>query len=277
MDVSGNPNRLAPFLRWVGGKQQLIAKLLPLLPDDFGERVYREPFLGGASLYFATLPRRAHLSDLNKHLVDCYRQIRDRPVSVARVLEAHAKRDCETHYYLVRDQYNNSRESASQAARFIYLNKTCYNGVFRVNIRGVFNVPYGFKEKPAIPSRKAIVAISRALKRTNLGTCDYVQALAKASNNDFVYLDPPYPPLNGTAYFTHYTKERFGESDQHRVAEIYRMLDRKGCSVMLTNADTPLIRKLYCAYDIRPILARRYVTSSSVKHRVRELVIRNYS
>ena len=265
-----------PFLRWVGGKQNLTAKLIDLLPSNYKTRVYREPFLGGASLYFLTRPKVAYLSDLNGHLIDCYKSIRDNPEQVARALSQHRKRDSKAHYYLVRKSYNSAQSSAAQAARFIYLNKTCFNGIFRVNQRGEFNVPYGFKETPAIPSRSEILRVSVFLRNAKLDAAPYERALSKARAGDFVYLDPPYPPLNGTAYFTHYTKERFGVNDQVQLARLFDELSRRRCVVMMTNADTPLIRDLYRRQNITTIFARRYVTSQSVKYRIRELVIRNY-
>ncbi len=268
--------KIGPFLRWAGGKRQLRKILLNFLPEDMGQRTYREPFLGGGSLFFAIRPKTAILSDANEHLIRCYKFVRDEPGLVARYLHSHAAKDGEAYYYRVREEYNRSEFSAAQAARFIYLNKTCFNGIFRVNAKGKFNVPYGRKESPAIPSENDLIAIAGILKDTSLKASSYEKALENASKEDFIYLDPPYPPLNGTAYFTHYTKDRFSEEDQKTLAERVHELDRCGCMLMISNADTPLIRRLYRKYELVSLPVIRYLTCKSVRHKVKELVITNY-
>src|SRR5713226_10143568 len=187
--------RVSPFLRWAGGKQQLKRTLLAFLPLDVTERTYREPFLGGGSLFFALQPKAAILSDANEHLIKCYELVRDQPELVARYLRFHALKNTKAHYYRVREEYNNSEFSAAQAARFIYLNKTCFNGIFRVNSKGKFNVPYGRKESPAIPDEAKLVRVAAALKSASLHASSFEQALDGAARGDFIYLDPPYPPL----------------------------------------------------------------------------------
>src|SRR5713101_1921658 len=221
--------KISPFLRWAGGKQQLKRILLAFLPTDVRERTYREPFLGGGSLFFALRPRAAILSDANKHLIKCYEFVRDQPELVARYLRFHALKNTMAYYYRVREEYNNAEFSASQAARFIYLNKTCFNGIFRVNTKGEFNVPYGWKEPPSIPTAEILERASNALKHAVLVSQGFDESLQDAKRNDFVYLDPPYPPLNGTAYFTHYTTDRFTQSHQDRLSSVVRHLDQLGC------------------------------------------------
>lgn len=273
---NGDLPKIGPFLRWAGGKRQLRKILLSFLPGDIGQRTYREPFLGGGSLFFALRPKEAILSDANEHLIRCYRFVRDEPSLVARYLHSHAAKDGEAYYYRVREEYNSSEFSAAQAARFIYLNKACFNGIFRVNAKGEFNVPYGRKESPAIPSENDLIATAGILKDTSLKASSYEKALKDASKGDFIYLDPPYPPLNGTAYFTHYTSDRFSEEDQENLAKRVHELDRCGCLLMISNADTSLIRCLYKKYELVSLPVIRYLTCKSVRHKVKELLITNY-
>lgn len=268
-----------PILRWAGGKRQLVGRLLKFVPPDINERVYREPFLGAGCLFFALQPQKAILSDANEHLISCYKVVRDEWRPVARNLRLYAARNSRDNYYRIRTRYNmenRHRFSAAQAARFIYLNKACFNGIFRVNQKGEFNVPYGWKEPPAIPSRLAMASASAALNRAVLRTQRFDKALESASEHDFVYLDPPYPPLNRTAYFTHYTRDRFNTEDQKKLAETVWALHRRGCLIIMTNADTSLIRRLYRGFYITSLPVTRFITCKAKKHIVRELVITNY-
>jgi len=271
-----NGNKVEPLLRWAGGKRFLVNRLKKFVPSDLNDRVYREPFLGSGSLYFALQPKTAILSDANEHLINCYRFVRDRPELIADYLLQHGKLNCEEYYYLIREVYNRSKFSAAQTARFIYLNRTCFNGIFRVNLKGKFNVPYGWKEPPILPNRTWLRNASDALKNTTLKAASFEDSLEKASSGDFIYLDPPYPPLNGTSYFTHYTKDRFAEEDQKRLAELVNDLNTRGCLVMMSNADTPLIRDLFNQYHSFSLPVTRYISCKSKKHRVDELVITNY-
>jgi DNA adenine methylase len=271
---SGSP--LKPFLRWVGGKRFLLDRLSKLVPHDLNKRVYREPFLGSASLYFHLAPRRAVLSDLNKPLIQCYRMIRDRPELVARYLRKHGEEDSPAYYYRTRDIYNLGIHSAAQAARFIYLNRTCFNGIFRVNTRDEFNVPYGYKASPVIPTVKDLRSIGAVLKHASLRASSYESALADAKSGDFLYLDPPYPPLNGTSYFTHYTMDRFNSYDQEKLSEHVGDLDRRGCLILLSNACTPQVKRHYKGFRQTTFDVRRFVTCKNRKHQVKELIISNY-
>jgi DNA adenine methylase len=265
-----------PLLRWVGGKQRLVPKLLEIIPEGAVAVPYREPFFGAGSLFFALQPARATLSDSNGHLIECYLSVRDRPALVASYLQRHRSRSSRCHYYEVRDEYNSLKPSVAQAARFIYLNQTCFNGVFRVNKRGYFNVPYGLKETPHIPSIGALRAASAALMKAELKVCDFETALSVAEKGDFIYLDPPYPPLNGTSFFTHYTADRFSEDDQRRLADATWSTAAKGCRVLMTNADTKLIRGLYKGFKFGKIQVTRWVSCRNEKHQVCELIITNF-
>ena len=265
-----------PPLRWVGGKRLIVPYLLERAPSDLSKRVYHEPFVGAGSFFFALGPTRARLSDANAHLIACYRRVRDEPESIARYLEQHRKLHSSAHYYRERETYNRSRPSAAQAARFIYLNQSCFNGVFRVNMEGKYNVPYGKKDSPNLPNASHLKRISTLLHSATLMVADYQKAIAHVRKGDFVYLDPPYPPLNGTAYFTHYTKERFGDDDQSRLAKAVRELDRRGAMIMMSNADLPGIRRLYRGFTIRELSVMRFVSCKKTKHAVGELVVTNY-
>jgi DNA adenine methylase len=268
---------LRPFLRWAGGKQQMVGRLLRLVPPETAYTAYREPFLGAGALYFALRPKAAHLSDSNDHLVRCYAHVRDHSARVAKLLRQHKRSSSAEHYYRVREQYNATRtDSAAQAARFIYLNRTCFNGIFRVNMQGDFNVPYGRKDPPVVPTEEELREIGLALTPACIFASDFRVALEGAESGDFVYLDPPYPPLNGTAYFTHYTADRFRREDQIELAEIAHDLHARGCLVMMTNADVEIVRTLYRRFTFTELEVTRYVTCKKQRHRVSEVVITNY-
>jgi DNA adenine methylase len=264
-----------PFLRWAGGKRYLLNRLLEYCPQKV-EGTYYEPFLGAGSLFFALKPGEAMLADANQHLIHCYRTVRDEWELVARCLSELTRQINKDHYYNIRDMYNRGSRSAAQAARFIFLNKTCFNGIFRVNEQGSFNVPYGKKRRPAIPSASELRRVSEILHGATIQSWAFVATLRHPKKGDFIYLDPPYPALNGTSYFAHYTSSRFSNDDQEALAGTVRKLDAKGCLVMMSNADIPAIRKLYRGFSISPIPATRFITCKKKKRVVRELVITNY-
>lgn len=271
-----NNDGFEPFLRWAGGKRFLVNRFKKYVPSNFNEHAYYEPFLGSGSLFFALRPKKARLSDANEHLMECYKYVKRNPNLIADYVREHGKRSCERYYYRIRGKYNRSGFSAAQAARFIYLNRTCFNGIFRVNKWGEFNVPYGWKEPPVLPDRRWLRKASSILRKAKLGSGPYEKALKKASAGDFVYLDPPYPPLNHTSNFTRYTKDRFAEAEQGQLADVVHDLDARGCLVMMSNADIPLIRKLFRGYNIHSLSVTRWITCKAKKHRVDELVITNY-
>jgi len=265
-----------PFLKWAGGKRQILRHLLKFLPSDVRDRTYREPFLGGGSMFFALDPKRAFLSDANEHLIMCYQYVREDPDLVYSYLREHAKNDCEKYYYKIRDVYNSSSYSAAQAARFIYLNKTCYNGIFRVNQKGLFNVPYGRYKTTSIPSLEHLRKVSKSLKSVKLFTSQYEAALKNIEPNDFIYLDPPYPPLNSTSCFTHYTSDKFSDNDQEKLAEVVKGLHTAGCFFMISNANTQRIQNLYKKFYKYPVPVTRFITCKKIRHKVSELIITNY-
>jgi len=262
-----------PFLRWAGGKSKFVHQIVSRLPVLQPNITYFEPFLGAAAVFLAYSPKHAVLSDLNPDLIQTFKAVRDHASSVFTKFRPLCYSDSEDHYYRIRSRFNRGGDDCLQAARFIYLNHTCFNGIYRVNREGHYNVPYGFKELPNFPVKKALESAAKLLRRASILRTDYKTAVATAKKGDVVYLDPPYPPLNGTSYFTHYTKERFGERDQQEVASTANMLRARGCCVVLTNADTPLIRELYSDWDIGEITRPRWITSSRHKHLVVELII----
>ncbi len=265
-----------PFLRWAGGKRHLVPFLLSFVPSDVDRGIYWEPFLGAGSLFFALHPTRAILSDYNGDLIACFQAVRDRPDLVLRYLRMHAVCTSKDYYGKMRARYNKSKDSISKAAMFIYLNKTCFNGIWRVNQKGEFNVPYGFKEPPALPSRGDLIAASTTLKNAEIRVGDFREVLNEAQSGDFVYLDPPYPPLNETSYFTHYTQDRFSVDDQKDVAKMAILLDNRGCRVMISHAKTDEIMKSLKSWHVEVLSVVRWITCKSKKHRVKEIVIANY-
>lgn len=274
-DLAAN-DPVPPFLRWAGGKQQLLQRMATFLPQDVRDRRYFEPFAGAASMFLALKPEGGVLSDANEQLISCFGHVRDNPDLVCDYLLEHARQNCEKYFYATRVYFNRSGDSAAQAARFIYLNKTCFNGIYRVNERGEFNVPYGHKEPPRLPTRRELRLAAEALLNVTLTAAPFADALAEADEGDFVYLDPPYPPLNGTSYFTHYTANRFGWNDHAELAVVFADLSARGCMVMMSNADLPRVCKLFAGFTHSRLDVTRFITCKKVKHTVKELVITNY-
>ena len=273
---------IKPFLRWAGGKSRIIRHLLECLPEDPYQE-YWEPFLGSAALFFAIKPETAHLSDSNPDLVACYGQVRDRPEVVYRSLRTHLQSTSEEYYYEMRRQYNRCRltkrrRSAAQAARFIYLNRTSFNGIFRVNREGNYNVPYGFKEPPPAPDWTVLQTASRLLQGASLSDEQYYAVLAGdvVRAGDLVYLDPPYPPLARTANFTHYTASRFSWNDQQRVRAVADGLRKRGCFVMISNTSIEPIRELYAGWHLHELPVTRWVAANGSRRKVADLVITSY-
>jgi DNA adenine methylase len=222
-------------------------------------------------------PQKAYLSDSNKDLIECYNAIKSDPEIISEHLKQHLENNCKEYYYKMRDEYNSSKPSILKSALFIYLNKSCFNGIWRVNKKGHFNVPYGYKEPPPLPSNEDLLKISKALSNAKLVHKDYKDAVISASKGDFVYFDPPYPPLNGTSYFTHYTKERFNKDDHAELALIAKELTKKGCLVMISNADIPYIKSLYKdSFNVYGLEVTRWIRTDGERYKVGELIITNY-
>lgn len=272
-----------PFLKWAGGKGRLLSQYKPLFPPRFNR--YWEPFLGGGAVFFHLAPhRRAVLTDVNEELVICYRAVKENVEEVLAHLNRHAARHSREHYYRVRDMDPETLPAPARAARLIYLNKTCYNGLYRVNAAGRFNVPMGRYARPAFPSPDHLRAASRALAAADIAVRRFDAVVRSARPGDFVYFDPPYHPVSPTSNFTAYTRHAFGESEQEALAEVVAALDAKGCLVMLSNSDTAFTRRLYRelgrtsrGITISRVYAARAINSKPGGRRpIPELVVRNY-
>jgi DNA adenine methylase len=271
-----------PFLKWAGGKTQLVPSLGKLFPATF-ER-YFEPFLGSGAVFFELRrsfgPFRAYLSDTNAELINAFTVVRDDPLALIKLLRKHKQRhhaDFPEHYYTTRNKSTDTLTPVQRAARFIYLNKTCYNGLYRVNASGLFNVPVGTYKNPPICDEAGLHAASGALQRARLSTSDFDTALGRARAEDFVYFDPPYVPVSATANFTGYTSGGFDEQQQRRLASCFRELDRRGCFVMLSNSSSPLVEQLYRGYRTETVPARRAINSNGHRRgKVDEVVVLNY-
>ncbi|MEZ4272849.1 MAG: DNA adenine methylase [Myxococcota bacterium] len=250
-------SRPKPFLKWAGGKTQLLPEILARFPTRFGR--YFEPFVGGGAVFFALGPRRAVLTDINENLINTYKMIRDDLDGVIAALDKH--RATEEHFYRVRAQNPAALSPLQAAARTIYLNRTCFNGLYRVNAKGQFNVPYGRYERPNICNVANLQAVCLALRGVDLRVSDVVKATTGAKRGDLIYFDPPYDPVSPTASFTSYTAGRFGREDQARLARRFGELAAKGVHVVLSNADTPLICDLYKDFRIERVRARRAINS----------------
>jgi DNA adenine methylase len=238
-----------------------------------------EPFAGGAALFFALQPERALLCDINPALVGTYESVRDQVQDVVTHLSRLARAHDDKSYYLVRERYNRARSisDAERAAIFIYLNKTCFNGLHRVNRRGEFNVPIGRYARPTILDQSALQVASAQLRRAELRCGSFELLLTAAKPGDFVYFDPPYEPVSGTANFTAYAQDGFRREDQLRLRDVFRVLDRRGCKLMLSNSNAPFVRELYTGYRIDSVSAARAINSDASKRGpVEELVVRNY-
>lgn len=282
----------SPFLKWAGGKSALLDELLRCLPASF--RTYYEPFLGGGALFFKLASMgslsRAVISDSNRDLINCYVAVRDRLeelIGELRILQGHAGE--KDFYCFARRRFNEIKlktgveGNVEKASLLIYLNKTCYNGLYRVNSRSEFNVPWGRYNSPRIFDEQNLRDVSKTLSSIPLRImcCDYAEAVADAGPGDLVYLDPPYQPLSRTSSFTSYTSESFGERDQRRLASLFEDLGRRSCAVLLSNSYSPLIEELYAAYikrgKFRSVLAPRQLSCKGDQRTpVSEYIIMNY-
>jgi DNA adenine methylase len=273
------PAHATPFLKWVGGKGKLRHALNALMPSGVELMRHVEPFVGGGALFFTRGPQRALLCDINHDLISTYEAVRAEPAAVLNHLMRLSKLHNEDCYYDVRERYNERRQKsqAERAAQFIYLNKTCFNGLYRVNRKGQFNVPMGRYTNPNIADADTLFAASTALKHAELRCAPFETLLSEARPGDFIYLDPPYEPVSRTANFTAYAQDGFSQADQTRLRDVYRELDRRGAKLMLSNNDVPFIRDLYRGYRIDVVMAPRAVNcDAKSRGPVQEVVIRNY-
>ncbi|MGV3525351.1 MAG: DNA adenine methylase [Candidatus Sericytochromatia bacterium] len=271
---------LKPFLKWAGGKRQLVPTLSRYLPPSF--HTYYEPFVGAGALLLSIQPRQVVINDLNQELINCYRVIQRQPDELLRQLASHANHP--EYFYAVRaldrqpEQYAQLDE-IQRASRMIYLNKTCYNGLYRVNRHGQFNAPFGRYRKPCIVDHEGIRAVSRFLNNrpSRLLNTDFEQAVQGARAGDFAYFDPPYDPLSSSASFTAYQQGGFGRPEQRRLARVVHDLTRRGCRVMLSNSSTDFIRSLYKDFRVIRVSATRRINSvASRRGEIDEVLVLNY-
>jgi DNA adenine methylase len=269
-----------PVVKWLGGKRQLLPTLVPLLPDQFSN--YCEPFFGGGAMFFWIQPMRAIVNDINSDLMQVYEVIRDDVENLISELEKN-KNESE-YFYKIRvldrnkDSYN-KLSPAEKASRVIFLNKTCFNGLFRVNNAGEFNSPFGNYKNPNIVNANTLRAVSNYFNRSEItfSCCDYSDVLKRISEGTFVYLDPPYDPVSTTANFTGYSRGGFFKDDQVRLRECCDDLNRRGIKFMLSNSATDFIKKQYSSYNIKIVRAKRTINSDATgRGQVDELVVRNY-
>lgn len=275
-----------PFVKWVGGKRQLAQQFRDLdlyPPEGFKPEtaVYFEPFVGGGAMFFDLLPKRAVLSDLNGELVITYNVIKKDLEGLIKKLKEHQKKNNKEYYLKIRAQNIKRLSDISIAARFIYLNRTCFNGLYRVNRNGQFNVPYGKNKNPLICDEENLKKVHGSLKNVKILHQDYKKVLDKATKGDFIYFDPPYYPVNTTSSFTSYTKEGFFEKEQEELRDVFVELHKRGCFVMLSNSDTKFINNLYSNLDkeitINKVYAGRAINSKGNKRgKITEVVVINY-
>lgn len=276
------------FLKWVGGKTQLLPELGDLFPDMNKINGYIEPFLGGGSVFFylksnfnETLSKKnIYLSDINPELINCYRVVRDDVFGLMNLLQDLQEKHCEDHYYKIRDIYppGTGLSNTEKAAMFIYLNKTCFNGLWRVNKHGKFNAHIGYKGKIAIFDRKQLMYDSSLLKNAHINVMSFENILKiDEVNHYFVYLDPPYYQIEGGGNFTRYTKDGFHLTKKSMLLNVFKELDRLGCKIALSNSYTPIIESEYKDFNIKMLKARRIINSDGAKRGyVDEAIVLNY-
>jgi len=264
---------LSPLVKWPGSKMLIVKELAALAPLRFAR--YHEPFVGGGALFFAMRPERSFLSDLNAELVNLYLTVRDEPEALVSALGRHE--NTRERFYAVRGLDPSALAPVERAARTLYLNRTCFNGLYRVNGRGLFNVPYGDQAREAYFQPDLLRRAHLALRGAEISCEDFAACAERARPGDFVYLDPPYAAgLNGGPGFK-YQPDGFSLEEQHRVADLFRRLDARGCLVMASNADCPLTRELYRGYHVDELRVTRFIGGCLARRgRAAEIVVRNY-
>ncbi|MFZ0512465.1 MAG: DNA adenine methylase [Candidatus Nitrosopolaris sp.] len=275
-----------PFVKWAGGKSQLLSELDSMIPSKFNR--YFEPFLGGGAMFFHLVSYRnmritSYLSDINEELITAYNVVKNNVRELIELLKRHQRQYCinpSEYYYKLRDEIKPVTD-IDRTARFVALNKTCFNGLYRVNRNGIFNVPIGRYKNPLICDSNNLEYVSKALRYSEaaIKVNDYRNALLEAEKDDFIYLDPPYHPTSSTANFTGYSDNGFGHDDQLEISKIFVKLDNADCHVLLSNSDTPFIRKLYSDFSshIKEVNVSRLINcKASRRMGHKELLISNY-
>ncbi|MBE6034486.1 MAG: DNA adenine methylase [Clostridiales bacterium] len=272
---------VTPILKWVGGKRQLLDQIIPLIPEC---STYCEPFIGGGAVLFDMQPKKAIINDSNSELINVYTVIKNNPRALIERLMEHKNNNSEKYFYEIRaldrdkSQFDSLTE-VERAARIIYLNKTCYNGLFRVNSSGEFNAPWGKYKNPNISNEATIKALNEYLNKTNITIkCgDYREALKGIRKGAFVYLDPPYMPISTSSSFTGYTAIGFGEKEQIELKRQCDLLNKKGVKFLLSNSSCEFIEELYKEYKVTKVAAKRAINANPDKRgEVDEVLVRNY-
>ena len=274
---------LKPLVKWAGGKRQILSELMKRLPKNW--ETYYEPFVGGGALLVELYKRRmlksAVISDLNEELINLYNVVKNYPHKLVEMLNNTEFKNERDTYLKLRERFNeiigNPEYSIERAALFLYLNKHCYNGLWRVNKAGKFNVPFGRYKNPSMPSQELILEFSNMLRNVEILNVDFEKAVSSAHQGDFVYFDPPYQPVSETAYFTDYTSRGFDYSEQKRLVKVCKKLTKKGVYVMVSNSNTDEIKDLYDNFYIFIVNANRFINSKADKRGgATEVIITNY-
>ncbi len=259
---------IAPIVKWVGGKRQLLPEIMPFIDKKCS--TYVEPFVGGGAVFFELQPKKAIINDYNRELINVYLVVRDHCDELVALLKKHDQNNTQEYFYMVRsldrsDGYGEMSD-IEKAARIIYLNKTCYNGLYRVNSAGQFNAPYGKYKKPNIVNEDSVRAMSDYLRsgKITIRQGDYKEVLKGLRKGAFVYLDPPYLPISSSS-FTGYTQNGFSYEQQVALKEECDRLRKKGIAFLQSNSDCPQIRDLYQSYSIKTVLAKRSINSKAAK------------
>ena len=266
-----------PIVKWVGGKRQLMFELLKNMPENYNR--YFEPFIGGGALFFELQPDNAYISDMNEELINLYQVVRDNVDELITDLQKH---DISKEYFMGIRNIDRTKDyenwsDVQKASRFIYLNRTCFNGMYRVNSKGEFNVPFGHYKNPRIVDKNNLINCSNLLQRTETRHADFSEILTKVHKDDFVYFDPPYVPLSETSSFTSYTKDGFDIDMQFKLRDVCDELDNKGVKFLLSNSDTKLVNELYENYNIKKVFASRQINANADgRGKITEVLVRNY-
>jgi len=277
--MNKNNKLVSPFLKWIGGKRQLLPSITSLFPKSYLN--YYEPFIGGGAVFFNMQPTKAVINDYNEELINVFKTIKEHPEELILDLKTH-KNDSDYFYQLRsldrQDTYH-CLSKVQKASRVIFLNKTCYNGLYRVNSSGEFNSPFGKYKNPNIVNEITIRAVSKYLNKNNITVLngDFEDAVKGIRKGEFVYFDPPYDPISASSSFTGYVKGGFDRNEQVRLRDLCDKLDKKGVKFLLSNSATTFIEDLYKNYDINYVKANRSVNSvASKRGKVDEVLIRNY-
>ena len=266
-----------PIVKWVGGKRQLMFELLKNMPKNYNR--YFEPFIGGGALFFELQPENAYISDMNEELINLYQVVRD---NVDELIVDLQKHDISKDYFMEIRNIDRTEEyknwsNIQKTSRFIYLNRTCFNGMYRVNSKGEFNVPFGHYKNPRILDENNLINCSNLLQRTEIKHADFSEILKKVKKGDFVYFDPPYVPLSETSSFTSYTKDGFDIDMQFKLRDVCDELDSMGVKFLLSNSDTKLVNELYENYNIKKVFASRQINANADgRGKITEVLVRNY-